>query len=269
MNRLRQGAALKRALPLIAATAALGLTAPPALAEAAPWEDGPVGTVGKLVWDAGGGQLGMCSGSVVDAPNGSVVATAAHCVRTRENPEPPAEVWFVPGYDHGRDTYQQDGWRVTGFHTPEGWDISRDTTEILHHDYAFLTLAEKDGVTVQAAHGANRPVFEPVPEDRDVAVLGYPAVAPYDGESLHWCAGPTDVLDAAEADEANVGGLMLDGCDLTAGSSGGPWLQDWDAETGSGALVAVMSVGSGEGQVVGRPFPAEAADLLATAGAAP
>ncbi|WP_052847709.1 trypsin-like serine peptidase [Streptomyces avicenniae] len=262
---MNHGVAVKSTLLLIVTSAVLGLTSPPALAGAAPWADGPVGTVGKLVWDAGGGRLGMCSGSVVDAPNGSVVATAAHCVRTRETPDPPAEVWFVPGYDHGKDSYREDGWRVTGFHTPEGWDISRDTTEILHHDYAFLTLAERDGVTVQEAHGANRLVVEPVPQDRDVAVLGYPAIEPYDGESLHYCAGPTDVLDAAEADEANVGGLLLEDCDLTAGSSGGPWLQDFDAETGGGALVAVMSVGSGEGQVVGRPFPAEAADLLAAA----
>ncbi|WP_326597848.1 trypsin-like serine peptidase [Streptomyces sp. NBC_01803] len=255
-------------LPIPAAVAAvlLVVAAPPAVA-AEPWRDGAIPTVGKLIWDAGGGRLGLCSGAVVDAPNGSVVATAAHCARTREQPEPPPEVWFVPGYDHARDTWREDGWRVASFHTPEGWDVARDTAEILPHDYAFLTLAEKDGRTVQEAHGANRLAFEPLKEGEWVAALGYPAAAPYDGESLRYCAGGTDVLTEGEAQEPNLGGLLLDDCDMTAGSSGGPWLRDYDRATESGTLVAVMSVGSGEGQVVGRPFPEAARELLAAAGA--
>ncbi|MGK5532068.1 trypsin-like serine peptidase [Streptomyces sp. URMC 129] len=254
-------------LPIPAAVAAvlLVVAAPPAVA-AEPWEGGAVSTVGKLIWDAGGGRLGLCSGAVVDAPNGSVVATAAHCVRTREQPEPADEVWFVPGYDHDRDTWRDEAWRVASFHTPDAWDVTRDPAEILPHDYAFLTLAEKDGRTVQEAHGANRLAFEPVREGDEVAALGYPAAPPYDGESLRYCAGETDVLTAQEAQQPNRGGLLLQDCDMTAGSSGGPWLRDYDAGTESGTLVAVMSVGSGDGMVVGRPFPEAARELLATAG---
>ncbi|RBM14937.1 hypothetical protein DEH69_18340 [Streptomyces sp. PT12] len=253
-------------IPVAIAAVSLALGAQPAAA-ADPWAPGPVSTVGKLIWDAGGGRLGLCSGAVVEAPNGSVVATAAHCVRSQEAPEPPDEVWFVPGYDHGIDSYREDGWRVAAFHTPEGWDVTRATTEILPHDYAFLTVGEKEGRTLQEAHGANRLAFEPVEEGAEVAVLGYPAAGPYDGESLHHCAGLTDVLTEGEAQRPNLGGLMLEGCDLTAGSSGGPWVREWAADGQSGTVVAVMSVGSGEGMVVGRPFPDEARDLLATAGA--
>ncbi|ONK12551.1 trypsin-like peptidase domain-containing protein [Streptomyces sp. MP131-18] len=252
-------------IPVALAAVLLAFGARPAAA-AQPWAEGPVGTVGKLMWDAGGGRLGLCSGAVVDAPNGSVVATAAHCVRTAAGPEPPKEVWFVPGYHHGRDTYREDGWLVTGFHTPEGWDVTRETSAILPHDYAFLTLGRRDGRTVQEVHGANRLAFEPVAEGGRVAVLGYPAVEPYDGETLHYCAGETDVLTAGEAEEPNLGGLLLSGCDLTAGSSGGPWLTDYDPATGSGTLVAVMSVGSGQGHVVGRPYPEGARSLFAAAG---
>ncbi|MDT0320445.1 trypsin-like serine peptidase [Streptomyces millisiae] len=252
-------------LPALAAVSLAGLLAPPAVASE-PWDGGAVGTVGKIIWDAGGGRLGLCSGAVVDAPNGSVVATAAHCARTRDNPEPPRDAWFVPGYDHGRDSYREDGWRIASWHTPEGWDVTRETVEVLPHDYAFLTVAEKDGRTVQEAHGANRIAFEPVPEGRRVAVLGYPAVEPYDGESLRYCEGDTDVLGADEAQAPNVGGLVLEGCDMTAGSSGGPWIQDFAADGQSGTVVAVMSVGSGDGHVVGRPFPDEARELFAAAG---
>ncbi|MGP4109373.1 trypsin-like serine peptidase [Streptomyces sp. 4N509B] len=240
-------------------------TAPPAAAEVREW-GGAVATVGRILWEEGDGRLGMCSAAVVDAPNGSVVATAAHCVRSPEEPEPPAEAWFVPAYDHDARTYQRDGWLVTGHHTPRAWDVTRGTTEILPHDYAFLTVETKDGRTLEQEHGANRPAFEPVPEGEDVTALGYPAADPFDGESLHSCAGQTRVLDEEEAQEPNVGGLLLEDCDMTAGSSGGPWLADFDEARGSGTLLAVTSVGSGEGHIIGRPFPEAARDLLATAG---
>ncbi|MDT0270128.1 trypsin-like peptidase domain-containing protein [Streptomyces sp. DSM 44915] len=253
-------------IAIAATTAALFVTAPPAVA-ADPWAQGTVSTVGKIIWDAGGGRLGLCSGAIVDAPNGSVVATAAHCVSGDESPGAPGDVYFVPAYDHGREHYREDGWRVAAFHTPEGWDTTRETSAILPHDYAFLTLEAKDGRTVQEVWGANALAFEPVTEEGEVAVLGYPAADPYDGESLHYCAGDLRVLDQGEAEAANVGGLLLEECDLTAGSSGGPWLQDYDQATESGTVLAVMSVGSGEGQVVGRPFPDEARTLFTAAGA--
>jgi hypothetical protein len=243
----------------------LGPGVPPAAA-ADPWADGTVSTVGKILWDVGGGQLGMCSGAIVDAPNGSVITTAAHCVATPEAPEPPEEAWFVPAYDHDRETYQREGWRVASFHTPEGWDTSREITAILPHDYAFLTVETKGGRTIQEAYGANRLAFEPVEEGGEVEALGYPAVDPYDGESLHYCAGETEVLAEGEAEEPNVGGLLLEDCDMTAGSSGGPWLTEYDEGSQSGTLVAVMSVGSGEGQVIGRPYPESAKSLFEAAG---
>ncbi|UCM89300.1 trypsin-like serine peptidase [Streptomyces marincola] len=256
---------LTRPLAALTVAAALVAFAAPPASAARPWREGPVATVGKLIWETAGGRLGLCSGAVVDAPNGSVVATAAHCVRNATSPEPPDEVWFVPGYHHGRDSYREDGWPVTGFHTPAGWDVARETARILPHDYAFLTLGRRDGRTVQEVSGANRLAFEPVPEGGRVAVLGYPAVSPYDGETLHYCAGETDVLSADEAEAPNVGGLLLSGCDLTAGSSGGPWLTGYDPASESGTLVAVMSVGSGDGHVVGRPFPEAARALFAAA----
>jgi V8-like Glu-specific endopeptidase len=244
---------------------AFGPVAPPATA-ADPWEDGTIGTVGKILWDMGGGELGVCSGAVVDAPNGSVIATAAHCVSTPDAPEPPDEAWFVPAYDHDRETYQREGWRVTAFHTPQGWDTSQETTAILPHDYAFLTVETKGGRTIQQEHGANRLAFEPVEEGDEVEALGYPAADPYDGESLHYCAGETEVLAEGEAEEANLGGLLLEDCDMTAGSSGGPWLTEYDEASESGTLLAVMSVGSGEGNVIGRPYPESAKALFEEAG---
>ncbi|MDT0309748.1 trypsin-like peptidase domain-containing protein [Streptomyces sp. DSM 44917] len=254
------------AAALAAAALLVAVPAGPAAAQAAPWPDAPAATVGKLVWEAEDGRLGQCSGALVDAPNGSVVATAAHCVRTPQEPQPPSEVWFVPGYHRDAADYRDKGWRVAAFHTPDGWDVSGGMTDVLPHDYAFLTLERRGGRSAQETHGANRVTFEPVPEEGRVAALGYPAAAPYDGETLHACEGEIDVLTEGEAQTPNLGGLLLRDCNLTAGTSGGPWLRDWDPAAGSGTLIAVMSVGSGHGDVIGRPFPEAARELLARAG---
>lgn len=254
----------------VAALTATG-TAPPAAAAGIPdsagdpWAGGPVSTVGKVIWEVAGEGVGMCSGAIVDAPNGSVVATAAHCVSSPDDPQVPADAWFVPAYDHDVDSYQEIGWKIESFHLPQAWDVTQQTEDILHDDYAFLTVEQKQGVTLQRVHGANQLDFAPIEEGAQVVAFGYPATDPYDGESLHYCAGQTTVLREGDSAQVNVGGLVLDNCALTQGSSGGPWLQGFDPADGSGTLVAVMSVGNAKGQVVGRPYPAEARELYAGA----
>ncbi|GAA2406863.1 hypothetical protein GCM10010420_38600 [Streptomyces glaucosporus] len=231
----------------------------------APWPQGTVGTVGKLVGTYPDGQLLTCSGAVVDAPNGSVVVTAAHCVH---NPGEPRweEAWFVPGYDrHGTANVARDGWRVTSVHIESAWK-GGSLPQALPYDYAFLTVEKKDGRTIKERVGANRIDFEPVDPSRHTLVLGYPAAAPYDGETLGHCAGTPTLLTGRDTRQPNVGGLLLESCDLTQGSSGGPWLQDYDGASQSGTVVAVMSVGDDRGRVLGRPLPEEARKLLEAAG---
>ncbi|GAA2458760.1 trypsin-like serine peptidase [Streptomyces macrosporus] len=231
----------------------------------APWPHGTVRTVGKLVGTYADGQLLTCSGAVVDAPNGSVVVTAAHCVH---NPGEPRweEAWFVPGYDHhGTANVARVGWRVTSAHVESAWKRGR-LPEALPYDYAFLTVEEKNGRTIEEQVGGNRIDFEPVDPAKRTVALGYPAAAPYDGEALGHCAGTPTLLTDRDTQKPNVGGLLLESCDLTQGSSGGPWLQDYDAKSQSGTIVAVMSVGDDRGRVLGRPLPEEARKLLQAAG---
>ncbi|NJQ06826.1 trypsin-like serine peptidase [Streptomyces lonarensis] len=230
--------------------------------------DRTVAGVGKLIWETADGGLRMCSGAAVESPNGSVVATAAHCVQEPGTPAP-GDAWFLPGYEDGFDTFRRDGWRVTGVHLPAEWDVSRTLREILPHDYAFLTVERREGRTLTEAHGANRLRFAPVPEEDAVTAIGYAAAHPYDGESAWSCTGPTRVLGPDDAIAANVGGLLLEACGLTQGASGGPWLQRVDPETGAGTVVGVTSAATGQGEIVGRPYPAEARALYDAASGEP
>ncbi|MEE1929898.1 trypsin-like peptidase domain-containing protein [Streptomyces sp. TRM 70351] len=234
-------------------------------AQGGPWAGGSVTTVGKLVTDLGDGRTGVCSGAIVDSPSGSVIATAAHCLTSPDRPDRPRAAWFAPGYEAGpgagsgalgAEGAMEHGWKVVSYHVPPGWDVNRPLEDILPHDYAFVTVEKKQGRSVQEEFGANRLDFAPVDPGSPVLPMGYPAAPPYDGLRLVHCSGRAELLTARTAHAANVGGLLLAPCRLTQGASGGPWLQDFDAASGSGTVVGVMSVGSGDGQVLGRPFPA-------------
>ena len=66
--------------------------------------------------------------------------------------------------------------------------------------------------------------------------FGYPAASPYDGEELIYCSGSTidDPLGS------NDHGLP---CDMTGGSSGGPWFLSFDEASGAGIQNSVNSFG--------------------------
>lgn len=229
-----------------------------------------VRTVGKLVTELDDGQYGVCSGAIVNSPSGSVIATAAHCVISPEHPEPPSRAWFAPDYDRlGPQRAIDDGWQVVTHHTPPGWDVERPLSDILPHDYAFVTVEQRSGRTIQDAYGGNELAYAPIDQKREVTPLGYPIRPTDDSSPLAACSGTAEVLTAETAHTANVGGLLLGSCDLSQGASGGPWLQDFDETRESGTLVGVMSVGSGDGEVLGRPYPdAAGRKLLAKANAA-
>ncbi|MDK1473121.1 hypothetical protein QNO07_06745 [Streptomyces sp. 549] len=234
-------------------------------AQGEPWAGRTVRTVGKLVTDLGGGRMGICSGAIVDSPSGSVVATAAHCVRSPQYPGTPVRGWFSPAHDgSGTAAVVRTGWRVTSYHTPPGWDVARGLEQILPHDYAFVTVERKNGRTLAESYGANRVDFAAPAAALRVAPFGYPSSPPFDGESLSYCAGTAELLTRDSAHEANVGGLLLEPCRLTRGASGGPWLRDFDPVAGSGTVAGVTSVGSGDGRVLGRPFPPRQGRALLT-----
>lgn len=249
------------------ATALLGAApAPPPDAMGAPWPEKTVRTVGKLVMDLPGKEVDSCSAAVVDSPNGSAVATAAHCLANPDRAEKPRAVYFQPGYHHGGgpEAVIEKGWKAKSWEVSPGWDVNKPLESILPHDWAFVRFGERDGRTLKETYGANRVRFGPV-EDGNTLSLGYPAVEPYDGESLHYCRGDAYVYGEGEIGAANVGELSLIPCTLTQGVSGGPWIRDYDGSRQAGTVVGVTSVGA-RSELLGRPFTGEAREVLGRVG---
>jgi len=78
--------------------------------------------------------------------------------------------------------------------------------------------------------------------------IGYPAASPYDGSDIAWCNGPvaTD----------SCGGTSAQGmvCNMTGGSSGGPWFINYNETSGIGTLNSVNSFKYNGGPLANRMF---------------
>ncbi|WP_433326624.1 trypsin-like serine peptidase [Spirillospora sp. CA-294931] len=183
-------------------------------------------TTGKVFFTIGG-RDSLCSAGTVRSANRDVVVTAAHCVK------PPGQGWaenwiFVPGYRDGASPY--GGFTARRIFAPDQW--TRDGNG--DFDVAFVALSPADGRHVVDAVGG-LPITFGGPDGQPAHAFGYPSAAPYNGERLAYCDG----RPARDPNAATAGrGLR---CDMTRGSSGGPWLTGFDPSTGGGTVASVSS----------------------------
>ncbi|WP_308797991.1 trypsin-like serine peptidase [Agromyces silvae] len=180
--------------------------------------------VGKVFFQLDGWNY-VCSGNSVDAGNGSVVATAGHCVHGGGESESFASRWvFVPGYHEGAAPYGI--WTATALSVTEPWSMNRDYS----YDAGFVKVAKVDGRTLAQAAGAS-PIAFNQSRGLDYTSYGYPAASPFDGETVKSCVGTATPDPFWQTQSQGIP------CDMTGGSSGGPWL------LASGAQNSVNSFG--------------------------
>ncbi|MCS0639330.1 peptidase [Streptomyces sp. LP05-1] len=168
-----------------------------------------------------------CSGNAVTSKNGSTVLTAGHCVKYQGS-------WhtnwiFVPGYDNGQAPYGQ--WPAARTLTTPQWEATED----MNNDIGAAVVAPLNGQRLTDVTGAQGVQFNGGYNKRMYS-FGFPAAAPYDGTRLIYCSGNSSKDFLLTQDH----GL---GCDMTGGSSGGPWFTDFDEATGTGLQVSVNSFG--------------------------
>lgn len=196
----------------------LGPTGP----KAKPYTGVALKTVGRLFFVNSRGADTWCTATAVKSANRSAVMTAAHCVRLGSAPGMTnSTMVFVPGYSKGKKPYGTFAVRTAA--TPRTW-VNDSTNDVS----ALIVDADKSGRKLTDVVGGQAIAFNRA-VGGTVSSLGYSATRPQLGEELLRCAGTA---------KKEIG-MQAIPCDMTGGSSGGPWLADFNATTGKGVLVSV------------------------------
>jgi len=221
---------------------------------------------GKVLFTMAGGNY-VCSATVIQEPSGSVrsshslVMTAAHCAYD-EVADAFATNWiFVPSFDTSPTfTCAQATigcWTAVGLVVHSGYANEEGfTTEATKHDFAVAIVAGggKTGTTTQldtAVGGGYAVSYPAISTGQSVHAFGYPAAGKYRGKDLTYCAGAT------ANDPLNANSTWGIACNMTGGSSGGPWLANF-TQAGAGVQTSLNSYGySGQSRMYGPKFNAD------------
>lgn len=171
----------------------------------------PLSTVGKVFFTSGAGQNFVCSGTAVVSRNHSVVDTAGHCLYLYGDWA--RNVIFCPLYDNGRTPY--GCWATRDLEVPSDW-ISAKPYDF-HHDFGMAIVApNSEGALTDLVGGAGWAYNQPV--NQPFSAYGYPAGHPFDGQSRQSCEASSGM------NWRHGGGNVVSiPCNMTGGSSGGPW----------------------------------------------
>ncbi|HET6356782.1 peptidase [Streptomyces sp.] len=193
-----------------------------------PWTGGGavVKTSGRVFFTFQG-RTASCSGDSVTSQNGSTVITAGHCVKYQGS-------WhtnwvFVPGYNNGQAPYGQ--WSATKTFSTTQWVASED----INYDVGAAVVAPLGGKTLAATVGGQGLSFNGG-YNKPMYAFGFPAASPYDGTKLIYCSGNSS-KDFLFSQDHSLG------CNMTGGSSGGPWFTSFSETTGTGLQASVNSFG--------------------------
>jgi V8-like Glu-specific endopeptidase len=170
----------------------------------------PLSTVGKVFFTNAAGRDSACSGTAIKSLNQSVVDTAGHCLYW--NGGWVSNLIFCPLYDNGSTPY--GCWAARDLAVPSDW-IDAPAGD-LHHDLGMAIVApNSQGNLTDLVGGAGWAYNQPA--DQPFYAYGYPAGYPFDGQTRQSCEG------AGKSWQHGSGTVVSIPCNMTGGSSGGPW----------------------------------------------
>jgi V8-like Glu-specific endopeptidase len=197
--------------------------------------------VGKVYFTVPGGGTASCSASTVASGKRRLVVTAGHCVHGGAGGQWYSNWQFVPQYRNGSRPYGT--FVASSLNTRTAWINSSSYSEDM--GIAIMNNGGVYGAKVVdtvGGHGLRWNYGYSV----SVTALGYPSNLG-GGESQYFCQSGT----------WDAGGQQIRmWCNMTYGSSGGPWLQEYNDQTGYGFINSVVSHGDnpGNGQFDGPYF---------------
>lgn len=220
-----------------------------------------------------GDYLYYCSASVVDeaVSDRSIIVTAAHCVYDESMEKTFATKWlFVPDYDANPVTFSSSFcdsttlgcWTADSFVISQEYATAGSFNEVaVTHDYAFVVvkIGGKSDTYLDSEVGSQAITFSAQPPETKSWLFGYPAARKYKGDDLTYCLGPLSNDAAISNTTYRVP------CDMTGGSSGGPWFRDFITDgsgTGTGTVFSINSYGyQGAKAMYGPIFNSETAAM--------
>ncbi|MFI9258450.1 trypsin-like serine peptidase [Streptomyces sioyaensis] len=187
-------------------------------------------SVGVLFSVDGDARAHHCTASVVHSPHGNLILTAGHC-------NPGSRAAFVPQYRSGATTQPYGVWAIDDTFAYPGRGTTGDGADL---DFAFATVAaDDDGRRIEDVTGGN--TLTPTPGyGNDVTVIGYPNVRNDPQDRAVRCATRTGRLTGTRELRMSCGGFY-------GGTSGSPWLTDYDEQSHTGRVIGLIGGLNGGG----------------------
>ncbi|GGQ83492.1 trypsin-like serine peptidase [Kitasatospora griseola] len=224
---------------------------------------------GKVFMTAPNGGTGQCSATVVADPanpgRSNLVWTAAHCVHEGKGGDWYKNLVFVPAYnssgaasDHRRAKLAEVAplgqWWADKVITSPLWTTegTRGGDAANQYDFAVIKVRGPEGESrsLEEAIGTAVPVWFDAPREQlAIQAWGYPAVAPFDGQELERCDSGRPGSRSFDAARPS---MLVIGCTMTAGASGGGWFAD--GPDGRQRLVSNTSIGTQAHTALNGPY---------------
>ncbi|CAM5616264.1 hypothetical protein BOQ63_032860 [Streptomyces viridifaciens] len=226
---------------------------------------------GKIFFKDGNDDY-VCSGTVVSDPanpgKSNLVWTASHCLHGGKGNKYYTDITFAPAFNSNgvlsngnkqksklEDAEPYGEWGATAGMVSPQWTQEADPEKggpWSQYDFGIIKVANPDpnGKSLEETVGGSVPLWFNAPRDQlaSVSNYGFPEGKPFDGVELEHCDGGKPAAKPGAPDRP---AMLMIGCNMTGGSSGGGWYATKD---GKPALVSDTSVGNGANTYEAGPY---------------
>ncbi|MEV5708800.1 trypsin-like serine protease [Actinoallomurus sp. NPDC052274] len=186
------------------------------------WTGSPV--VGALFLSNGSGSH-YCTASVVSTPKKSLILTAGHCLYGTNGWA--KNIVFVPRYSKTKGARPYGAWTVKYMYVDSRWKKKRDPDL----DFGFAVVGTRNGKAIASVVGANRLVINQGYTNR-VRVIGYPMKKYSSVDKPIYCNVTTHKAFKYQ--------IYFDCNGFYGGTSGSPWIKNYNTTTRRGDVLGVI-----------------------------